>query len=157
VHIAARGDGLAATMSRYLIRRIEDHPRITLHRRTELTALEGDRHLERVSWRNGNTGSTETHAIAHVFSMTGALPATQWLNACLALDKRGFVKTGSDLTPEDLAGAQWRRGRSPHALETSLPGVFAVGDVRSGSAKRVASAVGEGANAVMSVHQILAE
>jgi thioredoxin reductase (NADPH) len=157
VHILIRGDGPAASMSRYLIRRIEENPTITVHPRTEITALEGDRHLERVHWRDKSTGKTETHAIQHVFSMTGAVPATSWLRSCLALDARGFIKTGADLTPEDLAGARWPLGRPPHALETSLPGVFAVGDVRSGSAKRVASAVGEGANAVMSVHQVLAE
>lgn len=157
VHMLIRGDGPAATMSRYLIRRIEDHPAITIHRRTEISALEGDRHLERVSWTNREDGTTETHNIRHVFCMMGAVPTTGWLMNCLALDDHGFIKTGSDLTPEDLAAAHWRRGRSPHALETSLPGVFAVGDVRSGSAKRVASAVGEGANAVMTVHQVLAE
>jgi thioredoxin reductase (NADPH) len=157
VHMLIRGDGLGPTMSRYLTRRIEDHPSIIMHCHTELSALEGDRHLERVSWRNNKDGTTETHDIAHVFSMTGALPTTGWLNNCVALDNHGFIKTGNDLTPEDLSAANWPRGRSPHALETSLPGVFAVGDVRSGSAKRVASAVGEGANAVMSVHQVLAE
>jgi thioredoxin reductase (NADPH) len=157
VHVLIRGDGPAASMSRYLIRRIEDHPSITVHPRTEITALDGEMHLERVQWRDKKTGKTETRDIRHVFSMTGALPTTTWLHNCLALDARGFIKTGSDLTPEDLASRHWPLGRSPHALETSLPGVFAVGDVRSGSAKRVASAVGEGANAVMSVHQVLAE
>jgi thioredoxin reductase (NADPH) len=157
VHLLIRGDGPAASMSRYLIRRIEDHPSITVHPRTEIVALEGDRHLERVQWRDKHSGTTETRDIRHVFSMTGAVPTTTWLHNCLALDARGFIKTGSDLTPEDLAAAHWPLGRPPHALETSLPGVFAVGDVRSGSAKRVASAVGEGANAVMSVHQVLAD
>jgi len=157
VHMLIRGEGPAASMSKYLIRRIEDHPSITVHPRTEITALDGDRHLERVEWRDKTSGKTETRDIRHVFSMTGAVPTTTWLTSCLVLDGRGFIKTGSDLTPEDLATAHWPLRRSPHALETSLPGVFAVGDVRSGSAKRVASAVGEGANAVMSVHQVLAE
>ncbi|HEY9228979.1 MAG TPA: FAD-dependent oxidoreductase [Gemmatimonadaceae bacterium] len=157
VHMLIRGNGPAESMSRYLIRRIEDHPSITIHRQTEITALDGDLHLERVTWRSKVDGTSETHDIQHVFAMTGAVPATGWLKNCVVLDSRGFIKTGSDLTPEDLAAANWPRGRSPHALETSLPGVFAVGDVRSGNAKRVASAVGEGANAVMSVHQALAE
>jgi thioredoxin reductase (NADPH) len=157
VHMLMRGDGPAASMSRYLIRRIEDHPSITMYPRTEITELEGDRHLERVRWRDKQSGKTETRDIRHVFSMTGAVPTTTWLQKCLALDAKGFIKTGADLTPEDLAAARWSAGRSPHPLETSLPGVFAVGDVRHGSAKRVASAVGEGANAVTSVHQVLAE
>jgi thioredoxin reductase (NADPH) len=89
--------------------------------------------------------------------MTGAVPSTGWLRNCLALDEKGFIKTGSDLTTDDLVSAGWNKSRAPYALETTLPGVFAVGDVRSGSAKRVATAVGEGANAVMNVHQALAE
>ena len=143
-------------MSRYLIRRVEDHPRIVLRVLTEITALEGDSHLERVSWRNG-AGEPEAHSIRHLFCMMGAEPTTRWLQGCVALDDRGFVKTGADLSPEDLALAGWPLARSPHLLETSLPGVFAVGDVRSGSMKRVASAVGEGSTAVAYVHRVLRE
>jgi thioredoxin reductase (NADPH) len=157
VHMLVRGDGLADTMSRYLIRRIEDHPAIELHVRTEIVGLEGEQHLERVRWRDNPSGREETYDIRHVFTMTGALPSTEWLQRCVALDARGFIKTGSDLSPEDLAAAHWPLARSPHLLETSLPRVFAVGDVRSGSLKRAASAVGEGSIAIAAVHQVLHE
>jgi thioredoxin reductase (NADPH) len=157
VHMLVRSQGLAETMSRYLIRRIEDHPAIVLHVRTEIVGLAGDHHLERVTWRDNATGREETLDIRHVFSMTGAAPSTAWLQGCVALDARGFIKTGSDLSPEDLAAARWPLGRPPHLLETSLPGVFAVGDVRSGSIKRAASAVGEGSIAIAAVHQVLHE
>jgi thioredoxin reductase (NADPH) len=152
-----RGTGLADTMSRYLIRRIEDNPAITLLTETELVALDGDTELARVQWRHRPTGRVETRDLRHVFVMTGATPSTAWLQGCLALDARGFIKTGSDLTPEDLHTAAWPLARPPHLLETSLPGVFAVGDVRGGNIKRVASAVGEGAIAVAFVHRVLAE
>ncbi|HEY5219859.1 MAG TPA: FAD-dependent oxidoreductase [Gemmatimonadaceae bacterium] len=158
VHVLVRGDGLKDTMSRYLIRRIEDHPRITLRPHTEVVELHGDvRHLERVTWRNNRSGEFETRDIRHLFSMTGAVPCTDWLAGCVALDARGFIKTGVDLTPDDLATAKWPLARPPHLLETSLPGVFAVGDVRSSSVKRVASAVGEGSISISSVHQVLSE
>jgi len=157
VHVLVRSDGLADTMSRYLIRRIEDHPKIEMHVRTEIVALEGDRHLERVRWRNNRTGDQETRVLRHVFSMTGATPSTAWLHGCVALDDRGFIKTGQDLTPEDLTAAKWPLARAPYLLETSLPGVFAVGDVRSRSVKRVTAAVGEGSMAIAAVHQVLHE
>jgi thioredoxin reductase (NADPH) len=155
VHVLIRSGGLSSTMSRYLISRIDAHPRIELHTRTEIVGLEGNGHLERVTWRSGRTGPVETQNIRHVFTMTGAEPSTKWLTGCLALDEKGFVKTGAGLTPDDLA--QWPLRRQPYLLETSLPGVLAVGDVRSGSTKRVASAVGEGSIAVATVHQVLAE
>jgi thioredoxin reductase (NADPH) len=155
VHMLVRSSGLASTMSRYLIKRIEDHPRIVMHPYTEIDALEGGDHLARVSWTNRETGERESRNIRHVFVMTGATPCTSWLDGCLALDAKGFIKTGPDLTTEDLATAGWPAKRPPHLLETSLPGVFAVGDVRGGNIKRVASAVGEGAIAVAFVHQVL--
>jgi thioredoxin reductase (NADPH) len=155
VHVLVRGDGLADTMSRYLIRRIEEHPAIVLHPHAEIVALEGARHLERVRWRDNGTGSEQTTDIAHVFMMTGAVPNTVWLDRCLALDDKGFLKTGSELSPEDLAAAAWPLTRPPYLLETSRPGVFAVGDVRGGNVKRVASAVGEGSIAIAFVHQVL--
>ena len=154
VHMVIRSGGLADTMSRYLIRRIEDHPAIVRHVHTEIVSLEGNGHLERVGWRDSQSGSTETYGIRHVFTMTGAVPSTRWLDGCLALDAKGFIKTGPDLSPEDLATARWPLGRAPHLLETSLPGVFAIGDVRAGSLKRVASAVGEGSIAIAAVHQV---
>ena len=157
VHMLIRSDGLAKTMSRYLISRIEAHPQIALHPRTEIVGLEGNGHLEQVVWRAGRNGPVEKQKIRHVFTMTGAEPSTKWLAGCLALDDKGFIKTGAALTPDELAAAKWPLRRPPHLLETSLPGVLAVGDVRSGSTKRVASAVGEGSIAVATVHQILAE
>jgi len=157
VHMLIRGDGLAQTMSRYLISRIEAHPAIELHTRTEIVGLEGNGHLEQIAWRTGRGGAVEKQKIRHVFTMTGAEPSTKWLAGCLALDDKGFIKTGAALTADDLAAAKWPLRRPPHLLETSLPGVLAVGDVRSGSTKRVASAVGEGSIAVATVHQILAE
>ena len=157
VHMLVRSNGLAETMSRYLIRRIEDSPKITLHICTEISALEGENHLERVQCRNKNTGATETRDIRHIFLMTGATPNTQWLSDCVALDDKGFVRTGSDLTEEDLLKSGWPLERHPFLLETSLPGVLAVGDVRSGNVKRVASAVGEGSISIHLAHKALAE
>ena len=157
VHMLIRGDGLARTMSRYLISRIEAHPGIELHPRTEIVGLDGNGHLEQVAWRTGRNGPVERRTLRHVFTMTGAEPSTKWLAGCLALDDKGFIKTGAALSADDLATAKWPLRRPPHLLETSLPGVLAVGDVRSGSTKRVASAVGEGSIAVATVHQILAE
>jgi thioredoxin reductase (NADPH) len=157
VHMLIRSDGLARTMSRYLISRIEAHPRVELHTRTEIVGMEGNGHLEQVAWRTGRDGPVQQQKIRHVFTMTGAEPSTKWLAGCLALDPKGFIKTGPDLTPEELAAAHWPLARSPYLLETSLPGVFAVGDVRSGSVKRAASAVGEGSVAIAAVHRVLAE
>ena len=155
VHILVRKDGLSETMSRYLVRRIEDHPAITVRTRTEIVALEGERSLDRVRWRDGRTNAVETHDIRHVFMMTGAVPNTRWLDGCVALDRGGFIKTGPDLSAEDLGSAGWPLPRPPFLLETSRPGVFAVGDVRGGNIKRVASAVGEGSIAIAFVHQVL--
>jgi thioredoxin reductase (NADPH) len=157
VHMLVRGSGLAESMSRYLIRRIEQNPAIVLRINTEIVALEGSNHLERVRWRDDQAGSIETHDIKHVFVMAGAVPSTEWLDGCVALDAKGFIKTGPDLSQDDLAAAHWPLARAPHLLETSLPGVFAVGDVRSGNIKRVASAVGEGSIAISFVHQVLSE
>lgn len=157
VHILVRSRGLADTMSRYLVRRIEEHPAIELHSHTELIELGGETHLERVRWRNSQTGAIEANEVRHVFILAGAVAATQWLNGCLVVDDKDFVKTGGDLSQEELAGANWPLARAPYLLETSLPGVFAVGDVRAGNVKRVASAVGEGSIAVSFVHRVLAE
>jgi len=157
VYLLVRGPGLSETMSRYLIRRIEQSPNITLLTYTEIEALEGDNCLERIRWRNSKTGEVETRPVAHLFLMTGAIPNTAWLEGCVALDDKQFVKTGADLQPGDLATFRWPLRRPPYLLETTLPRVFAVGDVRSGSVKRVASAVGEGSIAVQFVHRALAE
>ena len=157
VHMLVRSASLADKMSRYLIRRIEETPKIVFRPYTEIIALQGDDHLESVKWQNNQTGMTEEHKIRNMFLMTGADPNTGWLDACLALDPKGFIKTGLDLTPEDLNSAHWPLARQPYLLETSSPGVFAVGDVRSGSIKRVASAVGEGSVAVSLIHKVLQE
>ena len=157
VHMLVRSGGLVESMSRYLIRRIEETPKIVLRPHTEIVALEGDDHLESVRWRNSQTGKTEEHKISHVFVMTGAAPNTHWLDGCVALDAKGFIKTGPDLSPENLSAARWPLARPPYLLETSLPGVLAVGDVRGGSIKRVASAVGEGSIAISFVHRVLQE
>jgi thioredoxin reductase (NADPH) len=157
VHVLVRSEGLADTMSRYLIRRVEDNPAIELRTHTEITGVEGDGHLERVQWTNTQQDAVETRDIRHIFVMTGADPCTGWLAGCVALDDKGFIKTGPDLSPEDLATAHWPLARPPFLLETSLPGVFAVGDVRGGNIKRVASAVGEGSIAVAFVHRVLHE
>ncbi|HYM67028.1 MAG TPA: NAD(P)/FAD-dependent oxidoreductase, partial [Patescibacteria group bacterium] len=157
VHLLVRGAGLADSMSRYLIRRIEESPAITLRPHTQIEALEGDGRLQRVWWRSGQTAEREGRDIRHVFSMTGADANTGWLGGCLALDPQRFVKTGAELTPEELEIARWPLRRRPHQFEASLPRVFAVGDVRSGSMKRVAAAVGEGSAAVQLVHRVLAE
>jgi thioredoxin reductase (NADPH) len=157
VHVLIRSSGLSDTMSRYLIRRIEENPNITLHIHTELVALEGKEQLARVTWRQNESGAEEQRDIRHVFLMTGATPNTAWLDGCLAMDTKRFVKTGPDLSRDDLLAARWPLARDPHLLETTLPGVFAVGDVRSGSIKRVASAVGEGSIAISFVHRVLHE
>jgi thioredoxin reductase (NADPH) len=155
VHLYVRGEGLAATMSKYLIRRIEENAAIIVRTRTEIVGLEGRSRLERVRWRDNRTGRTETTEVAHVFVMTGAVPNTGWLNGCVALDDKGFVKTGPDLSSDDLTAFGWPLKRQPHLLETSRPGLFAVGDVRARNVKRVASAVGEGSIAVSFIHKVL--
>jgi thioredoxin reductase (NADPH) len=158
VHMLIRGPELSSTMSRYLIQRLTENPKIEIHYNTEIIALEGGDHLECVTIQDKSTGSKSTLSIPHVFLMTGASPHTEWLRGCLALDEKGFVLTGRDLDHAPIGDcAPWPLARVPQMLETSLPGVFAVGDVRAGNVKRVASAVGEGAIAIFMVHRTLAE
>jgi thioredoxin reductase (NADPH) len=156
VTMLVRSASLADTMSRYLIQRIEENPRIRLHYQSELTHLEGDGHLKSVSWRNRATGQTATEPMRHVFVMTGASPETDWLGGCLSLDSKGFVLSGRDIEGGTVP-IPWPLERAPYMLETSLPGVFVVGDARSGNVKRVASAVGEGSIVLHLVHQTLAK
>lgn len=153
VHILVRSKSLATSMSDYLVRRIDAASRITLHTETEVVALQGERHLEVLTWRNNTTGATEERVIRHLFLMIGAIPNTRWLDGCLKLDESGFVLTGEEATQ----CGDWPLQRPAKMLETSVPGVFATGDVRSGSIKRVASAVGEGAMTVSQLHKVLVE
>jgi len=156
VHILVRSSQLSDTMSRYLIQRIEENPSIELHFRTEIVGLDGDSQLETVTWQDKTTGETSTHNIRHVFIMAGASPRTEWLQGCVAMDSKGFILTGRDLDPV-IQDYHWPLPRVPQMLETSLPGVFAVGDVRAGNVKRVAAAVGEGSISIYLVHRVLAE
>ncbi len=155
VHLLVRAKGLADSMSNYLIRRIADAANITLHANTEITSLQGEVQLERVIWETRPDKTPETHEIGHVFLMTGAVPSTRWLQGCIALNDKGFVRTGPDLAAADLAPGEIFSARLPQPFETNWPGVFAVGDVRCGSVKRVAAAVGEGSACVQQVHQAL--
>jgi thioredoxin reductase (NADPH) len=158
VYMLVRGKNLSETMSRYLVQRITEHPVIELHLETELQSLEGDSRLERVTWLDRSSGERSTHEIRHVFVMAGASPQSDWLRGCVALDQQGFILTGRDLDPVlSSTPKMWPLGRLPQMLETSLPAVFAVGDIRSGNVKRVASAVGEGAISIHLVHRVLAE
>jgi thioredoxin reductase (NADPH) len=159
VYMLIRSRGLSDTMSRYLIQRIAENPAIELHCNTEIVSLDGDTQLQRVGWKDKITGEVSNHEIRHVFIMAGASPRTEWLHGCLALDDKGFILTGRDLDTAlgPNSSLKWPLSRPPLMLETSLPAVFAVGDVRSGNVKRVASAVGEGAISVHLVHRTLAE
>ena len=157
VYVLVRSASLSSSMSRYLIRRIEESPNVTVRPYTEIIALEGNHDLDSVHCRNSQTGLTDKYNIKHIFVMTGADPNTGWLNGCLVLDAKGFINTGPDLSPENLSTAAWSLKRQPYLLETSLPGVFAAGDVRGGSIKRVASAVGEGSTVISFVHKIIQE
>ena len=156
VYMLVRSAGLAASMSRYLIRRIEKSPTITLLPQTEIVDVEGSDHLESVYWRNGKTGQTEKHKISHIFVMTGADPNTSWLDGCIALDDKGFIKTGPELLPENLT-LQAGLLHVNHTCLKPVCQVFCMGDVRDGSIKRVASAVGEGSIAISFVHKVLQE
>ncbi|MRW88445.1 FAD-dependent oxidoreductase [Duganella sp. FT80W] len=150
VHIVVRSGGLAASMSRYLIQRIEASPKITLHTHKQIVELRGGERLESICWQTAGGEPREAPA-RHLFLFLGADPSTAWLGDCVALDDKQFVLTGPD-----VPAARWPLERPRHFLETSRPRIFAVGDVRSGSVKRVAAAVGEGSAAVASLHQALA-
>ena len=153
VHVVVRGDDLGASMSRYLVDRVEHLENVVIHRSAVVSAVEGNGHLTGISVRNGSGQETRLNTPA-LFMFIGADPNTSWLSGCIELDAKGFVLTDQQLPREIAENARWSAiGRTPFLLETSLPGVFAAGDVRSGSVKRCASAVGEGAIAVSFVHQ----
>jgi thioredoxin reductase (NADPH) len=156
VHVVCRGDDLGRSMSRYLVNRVESLPNVTIHRQARVHKLEGNGQLSGVEVRckDGHGASIDTISL---FLFIGADPNSSWLHGCVDLDAKGFVLTGSALPPTVAETDRWRSvGRGPYLLETSLPGVFAAGDVRSGSAKRVSAAVGEGAMAVSFVHAYIA-
>jgi len=155
VHLLVRSNQLSESMSQYLIARIDTHPKIEIHYLTQIVGMTGAAHLESIDWEEDSSGARVTKQIRHVFVMAGAAPRTEWLEDSFVLDKKGFIVTGPDLV--EYADFQWPLSRSPLLLETSVPGIFAVGDTRAGSIKRVASAVGEGAMAVHLVHRFLAE
>ena len=159
VYMLVRAKNLSDTMSRYLIHRITENPAIDLHLNTEIVSLGGEEVLESVGWRDKASGKTTTHDIRHIFVMAGASPRTEWLQGCVALDAKGFILTGRELDASTgvTPPLPWPLSRLPLMMETSLPGVFAVGDVRSSSVKRVASAVGEGSIAIHLVHKVLEE
>jgi thioredoxin reductase (NADPH) len=154
VTVVIRSDDLAASMSRYLLDRIESDDRISVRTNTKIIGLDGERTLEAV--RVSGVDGDAILSCAALFSFIGAEPASAWLSGCAALDNRGFVLTDRSLRPEQLDGRWETLGRPPLPFETNYPGLFAVGDVRSGSTKRVAAAVGEGSAAVRSVHEYLA-
>jgi thioredoxin reductase (NADPH) len=151
VHLVMRGKDLGTSMSRYLVDRVEHTDNVTIHRGAVVTGLEGNGHLSAVHVRGAN--GQQTFNTSSLYLFIGADPNTTWLHGCVELDRKGFVLTGNGLPPTTVEAERWRAaGRAPFLLETDLPGVFAAGDVRSGSAKRVASAVGEGSMAVSFVH-----
>ncbi|GGT38563.1 FAD-dependent oxidoreductase [Streptomyces chromofuscus] len=152
VHMLVRGPRLADSMSQYLLTRIEASAKISVHTRSEITALEGTGHVQSVRWSNKATGTSQRNPASNVFLMLGAVPNTAWLDDRIETDTKGFVRVGSDVS--DTSG--FSSGQHPMGMETSVPGIFAVGDVRAGSVKRVASAVGEGSIVISQVHRTLA-
>ena len=157
VTMLVRGDDLRRSMSSYLIDQIRETSNVCVRVRTELTAVHGTEHLEGVTLEDRARGVTETLPAAAVFVFIGAAPHTEWLGGVVQRDERGFILTGSDVLRDGRQPEGWPLKRDPFLLETSVPGVFAAGDVRAGSVKRVASGVGEGAIAVSFIHQHLAD
>jgi thioredoxin reductase (NADPH) len=156
VHVVIRGPDINTSMSRYLVTRLDADPRIEIVTEAEVSALHGQKWLEAVTLNSKSTGRIDEIETAALFCFIGAVPATDWLAGTVALDDHGFIRTDHDLAGDEL-GPEWATiDRLPLPLETSLPGVFAAGDVRAGNVKRVAAAVGEGSTAVRSVHQYLA-
>lgn len=158
VHVLFRREDIRATMSEYLVRRLEETPNIHLHPASEIAALHGDGHILRgISVRNRRKGALAELPVPFVFLFVGAEPCTGWLPPAIARDDKGFVRTGPAIANLELVRAQWALERMPTLYETSLPRVYAVGDIRSGSVKRVASSVGEGSVVVQYVHEALQE
>jgi thioredoxin reductase (NADPH) len=155
VYVIVRSEGLTASMSQYLVRRIETTPNIELLVHTEVVELEGETVLQAIRWRGTRSGETIRRPVRHLFVFIGARPSTEFLQAAILTDANGFICTGDEVTRPGRA-PHWPLERAPYPLETSCPGVFAAGDVRATSTKRVASAVGEGSVVVQFIHQLLA-
>lgn len=151
-----RGSSLAASMSRYLIAQIEQNDKIRLRFRSSIASIEGDTRLRCVTLANLDDDRRETLDAAAIFVFIGAVPRTAWLDGAVALGPQGYVLSGREAVADSAHAANWNLEREPFWLETNVPGVFVAGDVRHRSVKRIASAVGEGAMAVQSVHQHLA-
>lgn len=156
VHLVVRADSLERSMSHYLIQQIAQIPNIEVHTDTEVIAVDGGDHLQQIMLRDNRTGAEEKADAERLFLFIGAAPQTDWLDGVVKRDEAGYVLAGPDLLVDGVRPAGWELPRPPHHLETSVPGVFVAGDVHAESAKRVASAVGEGAMAVMLVHRYLA-
>ena len=157
VFLLCRGDDLGKNMSDYLVRQIEARENIEVLLNTSVAAVEGGEHLEKITTRNTMTGETATVAAESLFIFIGAAPKTEWLDGLVERDRRGFIFSGPDLMRDGKRPKGWRPERDPFLLETSVPGIFVAGDVRHGSVKRCASAVGEGSIAVQFVHQYMRE
>jgi thioredoxin reductase (NADPH) len=155
VVMLCRGDDLRKSMSEYLVSQIEDRENIEVRLNTNVVAVEGEEHLESISIKNSETGETETAPVSSLFIFIGAAPKTDWLNGVVERDERGFILSGPDLSRNGKRPKGWALDRDPFLLETNVPGVFVAGDVRYGSIKRCASAVGEGSIAVQFVHQYM--
>lgn len=157
VVVLVRGEGLAATMSQYLIDQIERTPNIQIWTHASVSEAHGDTHLEEISVLCTDTNKIERVPAGSMFIFIGALPRTDWLGGLVERDERGFILTGPDLIRDGQRPKSWTLDRDPFLLETNVPGIFAVGDVRHGSVKRVASGVGEGSVAVQFIHQYLSK
>jgi thioredoxin reductase (NADPH) len=155
VTMLVRGQDLRSTMSDYLVTEIDNAPNIAVRLGTEIVDGSGDGHLETLTVRDRATNTVHTLPVSAVFLLIGAEPGTEWLAGTVERDDRGYLLTGRDLMSGSESATAWPLARPPLLLETSLPGVFAAGDVRAGSTKRVASAVGEGAIAVRLIHELL--
>jgi thioredoxin reductase (NADPH) len=155
VTMLVRADSLAKDMSKYLIDQIADTPNIEVKTCTRVVAVQGKRHLEKITIVNDKTHEEQTLPATSLFIFIGAEPHTSWLKGVVKVDEKGYILTGADLMHEGQPSKGWGLDRDPFHLETSVPGIFAAGDVRHGSVKRIASSVGEGAMAVLSIHRYL--
>jgi thioredoxin reductase (NADPH) len=152
-----RGESLTKSMSQYLIDQIEATPNIEVRVYSSVVEVKGENNLEAIAIANSTTGTTEIFPAKYLFIFIGAQPRTEWLDNVIDRDEKGFILTGADLQVENRYPKNWKLDREPFLLETNIPGIFAVGDVRHNSIKRVASGVGEGSICVQFVHRYLAK